>query len=116
VEEGTEVLAGALAYDDLGGVGDQALRYLASTQTAGPTSNEVVVYFVCDVDACVTSKEDWPSAWAEQKAWRNAKASWEAEQVVAAQVAKAEEKKEREKHASKPGKKQVRLMLSRFCP
>ncbi len=75
--------------------GDAAVplpRYDLGLAAGAPQPDETVVYFVCDVDACVPSAEEWPGVWAERKAWRAAKAEREREQAAASSA--AEEKKQ----------------------
>ena len=71
------------------GVGPEGYADGPST-AAAPQPNEVSVYFLCDVEACVPSEEDWPRVFAEQKAWRKAKAEAveREQQAVLAEVAK----------------------------
>lgn len=58
-----------------GGSGGYGLAPDLLTQ---PRANEVAVYFVCDVEACLPSPEAWPGVYAEQKRWRRWKAEQEA--------------------------------------
>ena len=104
--------AGGDGVDGKGGDGEQAATppggvglagYADGPSTGGPQPNDVSVYFICDVEACVPSEEDWPRVFAEQRAWRKAKAEGvEREQQAILAEATAAKKVQ--------GKKQVRGM------
>ena len=48
--------------------------YVDGPLSLAPQPDEISVYFVCDVDSCVPDASEWPAVYAEQKAWRKAKA------------------------------------------
>ena len=105
--------AGGDGVDGKGGDGEQGATpqgvglegYADGPSTGGPQPNDVSVYFICDVEACVPSEEDWPRVFAEQRAWRKAKAEGveREQQAILAEAAAAKKGQ---------GKKQVRGMTT----
>ena len=88
-----------------GGVGMGVEKYRDGPATVATQPNECAVYFVCDVDACVPTEAEWPAVYAEDKAWRKAKAEGVALDLAA--VAEAAAKAQTEKHGVDKGKKQA---------
>ena len=102
---GQEVLVTAEGEQHEGGVGMGGETYRDGPATVATQPNECAVYFVCDVDACVPSEAEWPAVYAEDKAWRKAKAEGVA--LDLATVAEAAAKAQTEKHGVDKGKKQA---------